>query len=48
MTSWPVVEHTTGYELEREIAAALRAHLAAQRRVTDTGLRRLKANWTTG
>jgi ribonuclease HII len=22
MTSWPVVEHTTGYELEREIAAA--------------------------
>src|SRR5580704_6443606 len=22
MTSWPVVEHTTGYELEREIVAA--------------------------
>ena len=26
---------------------ALQAHLDAQRRVTDTGLRRLKANWGT-
>ena len=36
------------YELTAAGAAALRAHLDAQRRVTDTGLRRLKANWTTG
>jgi len=28
MTSWPVVEHTTGYELEREIAAARAALIA--------------------
>jgi DNA-binding PadR family transcriptional regulator len=28
-------------------ATALQAHLDAQRRVTDTGLRRLRANWGT-
>src|ERR1700742_2206604 len=33
------------YELTATGAAAVQAHLAAQRRVTDTGLRRLKANW---
>jgi DNA-binding PadR family transcriptional regulator len=33
------------YELTAAGAAALQAHLDAQRRVTDTGLRRLKANW---
>ena len=33
------------YRLTAAGAAALRAHLAAQRRVTDTGLRRLAANW---
>ena len=35
------------YELTAAGAAALQAHLDAQRRVTDTGLRRLKANWGT-
>ena len=33
------------YRLTAAGATALRAHLDAQRRVTDTGLRRLKANW---
>ena len=33
------------YRLTSVGATALRAHLDAQRRVTDTGLRRLKANW---
>jgi DNA-binding PadR family transcriptional regulator len=33
------------YRLTAAGAAALRAHLAAQRRATDTGLRRLAANW---
>ena len=33
------------YRLTAAGAAALRVHLAAQRRVTDTGLRRLAANW---
>jgi DNA-binding PadR family transcriptional regulator len=35
------------YQLTAAGATALRAHLNAQRRVTDTGLRRLKANWGT-
>ena len=35
------------YRLTAAGAAALRAHLDAQARVTDTGLRRLKANWGT-
>ena len=35
------------YRLTAPGAAALRAHLDAQRRVTDTGLRRLQANWGT-
>ena len=35
------------YQLTAAGAAALQAHLDAQRRVTDTGLRRLKANWGT-
>lgn len=35
------------YQLTAAGAAALRAHLDAQRRATDTGLRRLKANWGT-
>ena len=35
------------YRLTAAGAAALQAHLDAQRRVTDTGLRRLKANWGT-
>src|SRR3984957_18936056 len=33
------------YRLTAAGASALRAHLAAQRRVTETGLRRLAANW---
>jgi len=33
------------YQLTAAGAAALRVHLAAQRRATDTGLRRLAANW---
>jgi DNA-binding PadR family transcriptional regulator len=33
------------YRLTAAGAAALREHLAAQRRATDTGLRRLAANW---
>jgi DNA-binding PadR family transcriptional regulator len=33
------------YQLTVAGAAALRVHLAAQRRATDTGLRRLAANW---
>ena len=33
------------YRLTAAGAVALRAHLDAQRRVTDTGLRRLAANW---
>jgi DNA-binding PadR family transcriptional regulator len=36
------------YRLTAAGAAALRVHLAAQRRVTETGLRRLAANWGTG
>jgi len=35
------------YRLTAAGAVALRAHLDAQRRVTDTGLRRLAANWGT-
>ena len=35
------------YRLTAAGAVALQAHLDAQRRVTDTGLRRLKANWGT-
>jgi DNA-binding PadR family transcriptional regulator len=35
------------YQLTAAGATALRAHLDAQRRVTDTGLRRLAANWGT-
>lgn len=35
------------YRLTAAGAVALRAHLVAQRRVTDTGLRRLAANWGT-
>src|ERR1700760_2816322 len=33
------------YQLTTAGAAALRAHLDAQRRVTETGLRRLAAHW---
>jgi hypothetical protein len=33
------------YRLTAVGATILQAHLDAQRRVTDTGLRRLKANW---
>jgi DNA-binding PadR family transcriptional regulator len=33
------------YQLTASGAAALRAHLADQRRVADVGLRRLKAEW---
>ena len=33
------------YQLTAAGAAALRVHLAAQRRAADTGLRRLAANW---
>jgi DNA-binding PadR family transcriptional regulator len=36
------------YRLTAVGAVALKAHLDAQRRVTDVGLRRLAANWTTG
>jgi DNA-binding PadR family transcriptional regulator len=35
------------YQLTAAGARALQAHLDAQRRVTDTGLRRLRANWGT-
>lgn len=35
------------YQLTAAGAAVLRARLDAQRRATDTGLRRLKANWGT-
>jgi DNA-binding PadR family transcriptional regulator len=35
------------YQLTVAGATALRAHLAAQRRVTETGLRRLATNWGT-
>ena len=35
------------YQLTAAGAIALQAHLDAQRRVTDTGLRRLRANWGT-
>lgn len=35
------------YRLTAAGATALQAHLDAQRRVTETGLRRLKANWGT-
>jgi DNA-binding PadR family transcriptional regulator len=34
------------YRLTAPGATALRAHLDAQRRVTDVGLRRLAVNWT--
>ncbi len=40
-------ERRRPYRLTAAGAAALRAHLDAQRRVTDTGLRRLEANWGT-
>lgn len=33
------------YQLTAAGAAALQAHLAAQRHVTEVGLRRLRANW---
>ena len=36
------------YQLTAAGAAALRVHLAAQRRATDTGLRRLASNWGSG
>jgi DNA-binding PadR family transcriptional regulator len=36
------------YRLTAAGAVALQAHLDAQRRVTETGLRRLSAHWTTG
>jgi DNA-binding PadR family transcriptional regulator len=36
------------YQLTAAGATALKAHLDAQRRVTDVGLRRLSVNWTTG
>jgi DNA-binding PadR family transcriptional regulator len=35
------------YQLTSTGAAVLRAHLAAQRRVADLGLRRLERNWGT-
>ena len=35
------------YRLTAPGAAALKAHLAAQRPVTEAGLRRLAANWRT-
>src|SRR3984885_4292210 len=35
------------YRLTAAGATALQAHLDAQRRVTDVGLRRLSVNWTT-
>jgi DNA-binding PadR family transcriptional regulator len=35
------------YQLTAVGAVALKAHLDAQRRVTDVGLRRLAVNWTT-
>jgi DNA-binding PadR family transcriptional regulator len=36
------------YQLTAAGATALKAHLDAQRRVADVGLRRLSVNWTTG
>jgi DNA-binding PadR family transcriptional regulator len=36
------------YQLTAVGAVALKAHLDAQRRVTDVGLRRLAVNWRTG
>jgi DNA-binding PadR family transcriptional regulator len=36
------------YRLTAVGATALQAHLAAQARVTEVGLRRLSVNWTTG
>ncbi|HEY5015674.1 MAG TPA: PadR family transcriptional regulator [Streptosporangiaceae bacterium] len=36
------------YQLTAVGAVALKAHLDAQRLVTDVGLRRLAVNWTTG
>jgi len=36
------------YRLTAAGATALKAHLAAQARVTEVGLRRLAVNWTTG
>jgi DNA-binding PadR family transcriptional regulator len=36
------------YQLTAAGATALKAHLDAQRRVTEIGLRRLSVNWTTG
>jgi DNA-binding PadR family transcriptional regulator len=36
------------YRLTAPGAVALQAHLDAQRRVTETGLRRLSSHWTTG
>ena len=38
-------ERKRPYRLTAAGATALQAHLDAQRRATDTGLRRLKANW---
>jgi DNA-binding PadR family transcriptional regulator len=36
------------YQLTAAGATALKAHLDAQRRVTEVGLRRLSVNWTPG
>jgi DNA-binding PadR family transcriptional regulator len=43
----PAEDRRRPYRLTAAGAAALRVHLAAQRRVTETGLRRLAANWGT-
>ena len=40
-------ERRRPYRLTAAGAMALRTHLDAQRRVTETGLRRLKTNWGT-
>jgi DNA-binding PadR family transcriptional regulator len=44
----PAEERRKPYELTAAGAAALRDHLADQRRVADVGLRRLKAEWGRG
>jgi DNA-binding PadR family transcriptional regulator len=43
----PAENRRRPYRLTAAGAAALQAHLAAQRRVTETGLGRLAANWGT-
>ena len=43
----PAEDRRRPYQLTPAGAAALRAHLAAQRRVAETGLRRLAAHWGT-